>query len=193
MRAEASSRLPRLTRTLPPTVAIALLFLALTALVTYPQVRALGTSVPYHSDPYFSMWRLAWVAHAIHTDPRALFEANIFYPAHDTLGYSDAMLLPGTAAAPLFWAGINPVLIYNLALFAAFALSGYAAFLLATGADGQRRRIDRRRCHLRLCTLPFLPLHASRAPDGVLDSVRALAGPSHRRERPGARRRDAWT
>ena len=125
-----------MTRTLRHDVAIALIFLALTALVTYPQVRGLGTSVPYHSDPYFSMWRLAWVAHAIHMDPRALFEANIFYPAHDTLGYSDAMLLPGTALAPLFWAGVNPVLIYNLALFAAFALSGYAAFLLARMLTG---------------------------------------------------------
>src|ERR1700730_11482813 len=125
-----------MTRTLRHHVVIALIFLALTALVTYPQVRALGTSVPYHSDPYFSMWRLAWVAHAIRTDPRALFEANIFYPAHDTLGYSDAMLLPGTVVAPLFWAGINPVLIYNLALFAAFALSGYAAFLLARMLTG---------------------------------------------------------
>jgi len=113
-----------------------LIFLALTVVVTYPQVRGLGTSVPYHSDPYFSMWRLGWVAHAIHTDPRALFEANIFYPAHDTLGYSDAMLLPAAAVAPLFWAGINPVLIYNLALLGAFALSGYATFLLARVLTG---------------------------------------------------------
>jgi hypothetical protein len=117
-------------------VAVVVTFLALTALITYPQVTQLGTSVPYHSDPYFSMWRLAWVAHAIRTDPRALFEANIFYPAHDTLGYSDAMLLPGAAAAPLFWAGMNPVLIYNLALLGAFALSGYAAFLLARVLTG---------------------------------------------------------
>lgn len=117
-------------------VTIALIFLAITVVVTYPQVRGLTTSVPYHSDPYFSMWRLAWVAHAIHTDPRGLFEANIFYPAHDTLGYSDAMLLPGAAVAPLFWAGVNPVLIYNLALFGAFALSGYAAFLLARVLTG---------------------------------------------------------
>ena len=40
-------------------VAIALTFVALTAIVTYPQVRGFATSVPYHSDPYFSMWRLA--------------------------------------------------------------------------------------------------------------------------------------
>jgi len=97
-------------------VAAALTFVALTGLVTYPQILSFGTSVPYHSDPYFSMWRLGWVAHAIVHAPRALFEANIFYPEHHTLAYSDAMLLPGVVLAPLFWAGLNPVAIYNLAL-----------------------------------------------------------------------------
>ena len=58
-------------------------------------------------------------------------------------------------------------------------------FSARQGADGQRHRIDRRRCRLRLCTLSVLPLHASRAPDGVLDSARAPGRPSHRRERPG--------
>ena len=29
----------------------------------------------------FSMWRLAWIAHALATDPRHLFDANIFHPA----------------------------------------------------------------------------------------------------------------
>ena len=111
--------------------AILLLFVTLTLVLTYPQVRGLSTMIPYHSDPYFSIWRLAWVAHAIKTDPRALFEANIFYPAHHTLGYSDAALLQGAAAAPFFWAHVNSVLIYNGVLLASFALSGYAAFLLA--------------------------------------------------------------
>src|SRR5712691_7579436 len=94
-----------------------LLFLVLTALVTYPQVTGLGVAVPFHSDPYFSMWRLGWVAHEVLHDPRHVFEANIFFPAHDTLAYSDAMLLPGVVLAPLFWARINPVVVYNIALF----------------------------------------------------------------------------
>ena len=124
------------TPTLRLHVAIALTFVALTVLVTYPQVRGFATSVPYHSDPYFSMWRLGWVAHAIRTNPRGLFDANIFYPADNTLAYSDAMLLPGVALAPLFWAGMHPVIIYNSALFTAFALSGHAAFLLARRLTG---------------------------------------------------------
>jgi hypothetical protein len=112
-------------------VAPLFVFVALTAAVTYPQIRHFHTSVPYHSDPYFSMWRLAWVAHAISHGSRSLFEANIFYPEHHALAYSDAMLLPGAMLAPLFWVGLNPVAIYNFALFSAFALSGVAAFILA--------------------------------------------------------------
>jgi hypothetical protein len=38
--------------------------------------------------------------------------------------------------APLFWARINPVAIYNGALFAALALSGFTMFLLASRLTG---------------------------------------------------------
>jgi hypothetical protein len=111
-------------------------FLTLTALVTYPQVTHLGTSVPYHSDPYFSMWRLGWVSHELLRRPWHLFEANIFFPAHDTFLYSDAMLLPGAVLAPLFWMGVSPVVIYNSTLLGAMALSGLAAFVLARRLTG---------------------------------------------------------
>jgi hypothetical protein len=116
--------------------AVILAYVALTAVVTYPQVLSLGTSVPYHTDPYFSMWRLGWIAHAIVHSPTKLFDANIFYPERHTLAYSDAMLLPGIVLAPLFWAKVNPVAIYNGALFAAFAISGVSAFALARYLTG---------------------------------------------------------
>lgn len=110
---------------------VCLAFAALAAILTYPQVLHFATSVPFHSDPYFSIWRLGWVARQIVRDPRHLFEANIFFPEHDTLAYSDAMLLPGLALAPFFWAGVNPIATYNIALLASMALSGFTAFLLA--------------------------------------------------------------
>jgi hypothetical protein len=115
---------------------ILLLFVGFTIVVTYPQVRGLATLVPYHTDPYFAMWRLGWVAHALTTSPGRLFDANIFYPASHTLGYADAMLFQGAVAAPLFWAHVNPVLIYNTLLLAAFALSGYATYVLARHVSG---------------------------------------------------------
>ena len=117
-------------------LAAAVTFAGLTVLLTYPQVREFATSVPYHSDPYFSMWRLGWIAHAIRNAPRQVFDANIFYPEQLTLAYSDAMLLPGVVLAPLFWAGTSAVLIYNLALFSAFTLSGLTAFSLARLVTG---------------------------------------------------------
>jgi hypothetical protein len=114
------------------------MFVALTAIVTYPQIVGLAGSVPFHSDPYFTMWRLGWVAHAIVHSPSTLFDANIFHPERHTLAYSDAMLLPGLALAPLFWAGVHPVLIYNTALLGAFVLSALSMFALALRLTGDR-------------------------------------------------------
>ncbi len=107
-------------------------------LVTWPQALH-PTLVANHFDPYFSMWRLAWIAHALTRWPRDLFDGNIFYPAERTLAFSDATLLQGLIAAPLFWAGLSPMLIYNLLLFAGFVGSGAGMFVLArhlTGATG---------------------------------------------------------
>jgi len=111
----------------------------LAVFVTWPQARHMSTSIFSHHDPYFSIWRLAWVAHALSTSPGHLFDANIFYPATGTLAYSDATLLEGVLAAPFFWLHVSPLLIYNTLLLAGFAGSGIAMFVLArhlTGATG---------------------------------------------------------
>ena len=113
----------------PLPAAIALLA-ALTVIITWPAALHLGTRVPGHDDPLFSMWRLAWVAHALPHDPRHLFDANIFYPHLRTLAYSDAMLFEGIVAAPFLWAGMNPVVIYNLMFFAGIVSSGAGMFVL---------------------------------------------------------------
>jgi hypothetical protein len=116
--------------------AAALAFCVLTAAVTYPQAAVVSTSIANHPDPYFSIWRLGWVAHQLAANPRHLFDANIFYPERGTFAYSDAMLLPGAAAAPLFWLHVPPVVIYNAALLGALALSGFTMFLLARQVTG---------------------------------------------------------
>ena len=74
---------------------------ALTVLVTWPQALHIATRVAAHDDPLFSIWRLAWIAHALATDPAPLFDANIFHPATKTLTFSDAMLLEGALARAL--------------------------------------------------------------------------------------------
>jgi hypothetical protein len=110
----------------------------LAAVLTWPQVLHPATQVVGHEnlDPYFSMWRLAWVAHALRTDPRHLFDANIFHPAPHTLAFSDATLLQGLLAAPFIWAGAPLVLVYNGVLFVGIIGSGVAMFVLVRYLTG---------------------------------------------------------
>ena len=93
-------------------------------------------SVPDLGDPLFSIWRLAWVAHQVVTDPLHLFDANIFFPATLALTYSDSIVLPGLAAAPFLWAGVSPVHVYNLMFVSTFVLSGVAMFFLCRELTG---------------------------------------------------------
>ena len=104
--------------------------------VTWPQSAHLSTSVATHDDAYFSMWRLAWIAHSLATDPLHLFDTNIFHPQLRTLAYSDAMLLEGVVALPGFWAGASPIVIYNVLLLLGMAGSGLAMFILARRLTG---------------------------------------------------------
>ena len=96
---------------------MALLFVALTVVMTWPQVEYLGTRARQHQDVYFNMWRLRWFAHALATAPSHLFDGNIFHPerAHaDLLRRDDRR--GRWSRAPLLWAGVPPVLVHNLLL-----------------------------------------------------------------------------
>ena len=114
------------------------LFGLLTVLMTWPLALVIRTEATPHQDVYFNMWRIQWFAHALATAPSHLFDTNIFYPERDTLALSDAMLVQGTAGAPFVWMGVRPVLLHNLLLLAAIALSGAAMFALARYLTGSR-------------------------------------------------------
>ena len=108
-----------------------LFVIALSLFVTWPQALVLSSHLAAHHDAYFSIWRVAWIAHALATSPLTIFDANIFHPAAATLAYSDATMLEGVLGAPLLWAGLPPTLVYNLLLLGGFAGSGVAMFVLA--------------------------------------------------------------
>jgi hypothetical protein len=118
------------------TLAATLLFAALTIVLTWPQVRVLATHAREHHDVYFNMWRLAWMFHALTTPRIGLFDGNIFYPEQRTLTFSDAMVVEGLVAAPLFAAGLPPVLIHNLLLLGAIVASATGIFVLARHLTG---------------------------------------------------------
>jgi hypothetical protein len=119
-----------------PIAGASALVIALTVILTWPQVLYLGTSVAAHNDPYLSIWRLSWIAHVLPRHPQQLVDGNIFSPHVRTLAYSDATLLEGLIALPWLWAHANPVLVYNVLLLAGIALSGIAMFVLARHLTG---------------------------------------------------------
>ena len=121
-----------------PSLRVVAAFAALTVLMTWPQVAHLSSHATPHQDVHFNMWRLRWFAHALVT-PARIFDANIFFPERRTLALSDAMFVEGLLSAPLTWAGLSPVLVHNLMLLGAIALSGAAMFALVrylTGSPG---------------------------------------------------------
>jgi len=89
-----------------------------------------------NNDTAFNMWVIAWVQHALPRDPLHLFEAPVFYPKHDTLAYSEHIIVPAIMGLPLNWAGASPVLVYNLLVMAGFVLSGMAMSRLMTHWTG---------------------------------------------------------
>ena len=108
----------------------AIFFIALAIINSHPLALDPASTIGRHGDAFFSVWRLAWIAHQLRTDPVHLFDGNIFHPERGTLAYSDAILLPAVVVAPLNWAGVNTVALYNLTLLSAFVLSALAAYLL---------------------------------------------------------------
>src|SRR5215467_15885797 len=104
---------------------------------TWPLARHPGRySRNDNADTQLNEWILAWVAHQLPRDPAHLFEANIFHPAHDSLAFSEPLIVPALMGAPLAWGGASPVLVYNLMLIAGFALTAFATCLVIEAWTG---------------------------------------------------------
>lgn len=89
-----------------------------------------------NGDAMLNEWILAWVEHQLPRDPLHLFDANIFYPAHDVLAFSEPLIVPAIMGAPFAWAGASPVLVFNVLLLAGFALSAFAMFWVVEAWTG---------------------------------------------------------
>ena len=93
-------------------------------------------SLNHHGDAQYFAWALAWVARTLPTDPLHLFDANIFAPEPATLAYSHPIVTPALVAAPIWWLGGSPVLMYNVSLLAGLVLTAWATWLLARAWTG---------------------------------------------------------
>ena len=112
-------------------LAALILFAGAAVLHSWPLAGAPGRLARLDNhDAELNTWIIAWIAHALPRQPLNLFEAPILHPERHTLAFSEHMFVPAVMGAPLLWAGVSPVMVYNLLIIAGLALSGWAMYLL---------------------------------------------------------------
>ncbi len=110
-----------------------------TAVLTYPLAFKIGeVGRADKADGQFSLWNVAWVSHALLVDPLHVFDANIFYPHHGTLAYSESNLGAGLLGVPAYWLTHNPYATHNCAVLLSFLLTAIGMYYLV------RYRVDDR-------------------------------------------------
>jgi hypothetical protein len=99
--------------------------------MNWPLVLHLGQDIPKDlGDPLAESWQLAWGGHALAHQPLHFFQSNQFWPLHDTLAFSDALV--GYAPAGLFGSAPHAAVFrYDLVFLFAYALALAGAYLLA--------------------------------------------------------------
>jgi len=110
--------------------------------LTWPLAAHLGTHLPDSSfqcqfDLLQMIWALADQSHALVTAPRALADANIYYPARHALFYGDAGFGALPYFMPTFLLSRNPALASNLTFLVSLALTASALHIVVhrwTGA-----------------------------------------------------------
>ncbi len=136
---QAREPLPRVPWRMAPLVLL-LLATAILAL-SWPWVTHFATATLDHWDPPFHAWKLEYVARTLlagHLLPPD-GNTNMYYPHSGTL-YFEALHWPQALfAAPLFLAGLNPVLVYHVTLVFFWALSGLCFWMLLLALRATRR------------------------------------------------------
>lgn len=107
--------------------------LALAIVMTWPLARGLGSlgRSTGGGDGLYSVWNVAWVAHAFVTDPFRLYDTNIFFPHRNTLAFSEANIGAGLVAIPAWLLTGNAYAAHNSAVLFAFATALIGMWLLA--------------------------------------------------------------
>jgi len=116
----------------PRVLQAAALYFVLTLLLAYPlTVHLAGRVLSASPDNFLMMWMLMWDTHAFIHQPLSIFDANIYYPQHDTLAYSENLIGSAVFAAPILWLTDNPVLAMNIVALLSCILCGVGAYVLA--------------------------------------------------------------
>lgn len=116
--------------------AAALVFVMLSAAMTWPLALNLDRAVSDPGDPYITTWILDWDWHATFHSPLSLFHANAFHPAKYSLAFSENLSGLALLLFPLRALGAGAITAHSLALIAGFAFSGFGAYILGRRMTG---------------------------------------------------------
>jgi len=127
-----------LHRLVPPVLCLLAAIVA-----TWPLLPSIASALPLGTEheatvPLFNLWSLWWDADRVPHGLLGLWNAPIFHPLEGTFTFSEPMLLQGIALSPLWWLGVPPAAIYNLAILLTLALNGLATRSLARALGAPR-------------------------------------------------------
>ncbi len=129
---------------LPHRLVPAALCLLAALVATWPLLPSLASALPLGTEheatvPLFNLWTLWWDADRVPHGFLGLWNAPIFHPLEGTFTFSEPLLLQGAALSPLWWLGVRPAAIYNLAILATLVCNGLATGSLARALGAPRR------------------------------------------------------
>lgn len=87
-------------------------------------------------DPTLIAWLAAWGGHSVMTDPTSYFDAPNFWPAENTLAYSDSLLPLSVVFSPIWALTGNWAVALNMTVFAMFMTNALAMYSLARWLSG---------------------------------------------------------
>lgn len=123
-------------------VPLALCLLA-AIVATWPLLPSLASALPLGTEheatvPLFNLWTLWWDADRVPHGFHDLWNAPIFHPLKGTFTFSEPLLLQGVTFSPLWWLGVPPAAVYNLAILFTLVCNGLATGSLARALGARR-------------------------------------------------------
>jgi hypothetical protein len=145
-------------------------------------------------DTRLFLWTLSWDVHALFRHPLRVFDANMFFPAANSLAFSEHLLGSALLAAPWLAATGNPLLAMNVVALGSCFLSACGAFVLA-----RRLGLSREASLAAGCVFAFAPPRFFRLGQLHLAAVQwmpfclaAIHGLGARRPGPALAAAGAW-
>jgi hypothetical protein len=117
-------------------LAVAALALLFSIYLTRPLAFEMNDHAIELGDSRLNAYLQAWVAHSLASDPRHLFDTNIFYPAKNTLALSENMLGNQPIFGPVYAATRNPILAANCVILVSFWFCALSMYLLVRYLTG---------------------------------------------------------